>query len=164
MIKERVHNKLEAEILIKESLRDFDFDKYDGTKFYTHDGDFLFTCYIRPDGSYDMMFEDGSCYNRDVRKSSSNPASKKKKPTRRKNNPHKAETHYEITIHDVDAYQVLQFSDRDEAIEGADRLSSFFSKQGLSLLVCLWKVIRYIETDDDGEYIGETRDEEEMDY
>jgi hypothetical protein len=87
-----------------------------------------------------------------------------KRPIRIRRNPTQVEIHYEITIHDVDAYQVVVISNQDEALEAADRLSYFFSSQGLSLKVYLWKITRYVETDDDGEYIGETRDEEEIEF
>ena len=47
MEKTTVHNALEGKVLIKEAFRRGDEDKYDGCKFFTHDGEFLFTCKIR---------------------------------------------------------------------------------------------------------------------
>lgn len=44
MEKERVHNQLEAEVLIKQAYRHGDEEKYNGCQFFTHDGKFLFTC------------------------------------------------------------------------------------------------------------------------
>jgi len=45
-MKVRVHNALEAEILIKEAYRNGTEEKYHEAKFFTHDEDFLFTCKI----------------------------------------------------------------------------------------------------------------------
>lgn len=42
--KETVHNELEAKILIEEAYSQGNEDMYNGTKFYTHSGEFLFKC------------------------------------------------------------------------------------------------------------------------
>ena len=44
MEKQRVHNKLEGKVLIKEAYRNGDEEKYHMCKFYSHEGEFLFTC------------------------------------------------------------------------------------------------------------------------
>jgi len=44
MRKERVHNMLEADVLIKEAYRNGTEDKYNECKFYTHEGELLFYC------------------------------------------------------------------------------------------------------------------------
>lgn len=44
MEKTTVHNELEGKTLIKEAYAQGDEAKFDGCKFFTHDGDFLFTC------------------------------------------------------------------------------------------------------------------------
>jgi hypothetical protein len=59
MDKERVHNQLEAETLIKEAFSRGTEEKYDGTRFFTHDGEFLFKCHIRLT-EYEMIWSDGS--------------------------------------------------------------------------------------------------------
>lgn len=61
-----VHNKLEATTLINEAFVAGDEEKYDGARFFTHDGDFIFKCIIRTDSSFDMMFNDGQVYNKEV--------------------------------------------------------------------------------------------------
>lgn len=43
---ERVHNELEAKVLIEEAFSRGDEEKYQGTIFETHDGDRLFKCEI----------------------------------------------------------------------------------------------------------------------
>ena len=47
MRRERVHNEFEGIVLIKEAFKKGTEDKYDGTKFYTHEGDYLFKVEIR---------------------------------------------------------------------------------------------------------------------
>lgn len=59
MDKERVHNRLEAETLIKEAFAKGEEEKYDGTRFFTHEGEFLFKCHIRLT-EYEMIRSDGS--------------------------------------------------------------------------------------------------------
>jgi len=49
MLKERVHNEFEAQVLLKESHNKGE-NKYDSTRFYTHDGDYLFTSFVTPSG------------------------------------------------------------------------------------------------------------------
>lgn len=49
MRKERVHNEFEAVTLLKESHNRGE-NKYDGTKFNTHDGEYLFTSFVSPLG------------------------------------------------------------------------------------------------------------------
>ena len=44
--KETVHNELEAKTLIEEAYSRGTEEMYQGTKFYTHAGQFLFTCEI----------------------------------------------------------------------------------------------------------------------
>lgn len=65
MNKERVHNQLEAEILIREAFSRGDEEKYDGTRFFTHDGEFLFKCHIRLT-EYEMILDDGSGITKEV--------------------------------------------------------------------------------------------------
>lgn len=59
VIKERVHNQMEAEVLIKEAFVNCDEYKYNGTTFYTHDGDKMFVCIIN-DNKCTMTFPDGN--------------------------------------------------------------------------------------------------------
>ena len=59
MDKERVHNQLEAETLIKEAFACGTEEKYDGTRFFTHEGEFLFKCHIRLT-EYEMIWANGS--------------------------------------------------------------------------------------------------------
>lgn len=47
MKKEYVHNHIEGKILIKDSYRHGDEEKYNGCQFYKHNGEFLFTAKIR---------------------------------------------------------------------------------------------------------------------
>ena len=57
--KQRVHNELEAIVLIKESFKKGNEDRYFDCKFFNHDEDYLFTSYtyyhdfflVYPDGS-----------------------------------------------------------------------------------------------------------------
>ena len=46
MEKQTVHNKLEGKTLIKEAYKNGDEAKYDECKFFSHEGEFLFTCRI----------------------------------------------------------------------------------------------------------------------
>lgn len=45
---------------------------------------------------------------------------------------------YEVTIHDADAFQVIDFLNRDEAIECCERMRQFFKRQGIKLKVNLF--------------------------
>lgn len=63
-MKQYVHNELEAIVLIKESILSGDNERFDGARFYTHDGEFLFKSHIRLDNSIDMFRADGSVYNK----------------------------------------------------------------------------------------------------
>lgn len=65
-MKQFVHNQLEAETLIREAFQSGDEDRFDGARFYTHDGEFLFKCHIKSDGSIDMLFADGTTYNKEM--------------------------------------------------------------------------------------------------
>lgn len=56
---ERVHNELEANVLIKEAYKAGEEEKYNGTCFYTHDGAYLFTCFISA-FEYKLVFPDGT--------------------------------------------------------------------------------------------------------
>jgi hypothetical protein len=56
--------------------------------------------------------------------------------------------YYEISIHDVDAFQVLEFSDMSTAREVYDRLEFFFAKQAIKLEVNLYHYERDTETDE----------------
>lgn len=62
MNKERVHNELEAKILIEEAFSQGTEDKYDGCKFQSHDGKLLFTCRIDLVGYYRDMPNGDSVY------------------------------------------------------------------------------------------------------
>lgn len=57
--KERVHNQMEAEVLIKEAFQRGEEDKYSETAFFTHTGEKLFDCIIDVN-SYTMMFPNGN--------------------------------------------------------------------------------------------------------
>jgi len=65
VLKERVHNQLEAEVLIKEAFSKGDEDKYHETKFYTHDGDYLFKCLITTT-EYEMVWPNGDSTTKEL--------------------------------------------------------------------------------------------------
>jgi len=52
MNKEKVHNVLEAQVLIEESFSQGTEEKYNECKFYTHFGELLFTARIELVGYY----------------------------------------------------------------------------------------------------------------
>lgn len=48
-MKMQVHNRLEAQVLIKEALKRGDFDRFDGMEWFTHGGEYLFHTEVHGD-------------------------------------------------------------------------------------------------------------------
>lgn len=59
MIRERVHNAKEARALIKEAVHNGDIEKYDGTEWKSHSGEYLFHTQITELGSLICVNENG---------------------------------------------------------------------------------------------------------
>ena len=79
-------------------------------------------------------------------------------------NPQEIQVYYEISIHDADAFQILQITDEGEALEAAERLRYFLKTQGKKLDVYLYKVIRTIHLSIDGEFEDEAFDIDEIEF
>ncbi len=61
-MKQRVHNELEAKVLIEEAFSQGTEEMYDGASFYTHDGQLLFVCRIDLVGYYRDLPNGDSIY------------------------------------------------------------------------------------------------------
>ncbi|HBI01746.1 MAG TPA: hypothetical protein DDY18_09020 [Flavobacterium sp.] len=61
-MKQRVHNELEAKVLIEEAFSQGTEDQYDGSAFYTHDEKLLFVCRIDLVGYYRDLPNGDSIY------------------------------------------------------------------------------------------------------